>query len=342
MYAHYIDVGQADCALLEFPCGAILIDVGTQDADHTQRLIEYLDDFFDDRPSLNRTLSAVFITHNHIDHTRALTTLLKQREATDPDDRIFVTRVFDNGLREGTGAAPIRSLASAIEAGSTDVDLRSISDSAITDLNTPTGLTDGEIDPLRCDACDPVIRILSGGLDADPGWQTGAFENHNNHSLVIRIDFGNAKFLFTGDLEEPAIETLVDYYDGTSMLDIDVYQVGHHGSHNGTTQSLLDAMSPNAAVISMGHWNFGRKSDGTARPFTTFAYGHPRKPILDLLQGAISGRRSTSMTIMAAEGARRFEEYVVRRRVYATGWDGTVKVRATTDGQFEVRTQPND
>lgn len=342
MHAHYIDVGQADCTLLEFPCGAILIDVGTQDADHTQRLIKYLDDFFDDHPSLNRTLSAVFITHNHIDHTRALTTLLEQRTSPNAGDRIFVTRVFDNGLREGTGAAPVRGLASAIEAGGTDVALRSISDSAITDLTTPTGLTDAEIDPLRCDSCDPVIRILSGGLDADPGWESGAFENHNNHSLVVRIDFGNAKFLFTGDLEEPAIETLVDYYDGTSMLDIDVYQVGHHGSHNGTTQSLLDAMSPNAAVISMGHWNFGRKSDGSARPFTTFAYGHPRKPILDLLQGAIPGRRSAAMTIMAAEGARRFEAYVVRRRVYATGWDGTVKVRATTDGQFEVRTQPND
>jgi beta-lactamase superfamily II metal-dependent hydrolase len=46
MTAHFIDVGQAHATLLEFSCGAMLIDVGAQDDDHEQALIDYLEQFF--------------------------------------------------------------------------------------------------------------------------------------------------------------------------------------------------------------------------------------------------------------------------------------------------------
>ena len=38
MVAHYIDVGQANATLLEFSCGAVLIDAGAQDDDHIANL----------------------------------------------------------------------------------------------------------------------------------------------------------------------------------------------------------------------------------------------------------------------------------------------------------------
>ena len=45
MRAHYINVGQADATLLEFPCGAILIDAGAQDDAHITNLTGYLTAF---------------------------------------------------------------------------------------------------------------------------------------------------------------------------------------------------------------------------------------------------------------------------------------------------------
>ena len=38
MYAHFIDVGQGDATLLEFSCGAILIDAGGQNGETTDKL----------------------------------------------------------------------------------------------------------------------------------------------------------------------------------------------------------------------------------------------------------------------------------------------------------------
>jgi len=40
-------------------------------------------------------------------------------------------------------------------------------------------------------------------------------------------------------MELPAIEALLNWYKETTALDTDVYEVGHHGSHNGTTTELL-------------------------------------------------------------------------------------------------------
>ena len=50
---------------------------------------------------------------------------------------------------------------------------------------------------------------------------------------------------------------------------LDVLVVGHHGSARATSEALLTATRPNAAVISVGKDN---------------AYGHPTQEVLDRLE----------------------------------------------------------
>ena len=71
MTPHFIAVGQAHATLLEFPCGAMLIDAGA-DEDHGSALATYLAKFFQRRSDLADTIDVVLITHNHIDHTSSL------------------------------------------------------------------------------------------------------------------------------------------------------------------------------------------------------------------------------------------------------------------------------
>jgi beta-lactamase superfamily II metal-dependent hydrolase len=155
----------------------------------------------------------------------------------------------------------------------------------------------------------------------------------SEQSLVTRVDFNGASLLFMGDLEEDGIGLLLSYYTGAArqVLDADVLQVGHHGSNNATTQALLDTITPSVAVINVGKWNYGQPS----KPFTTFLYGHPRQSTLDLLSASITRKRSQSKSVMAANGSKNFHSTTVTKAIYATGWDGTVRV--VVKGKDDIR-----
>jgi beta-lactamase superfamily II metal-dependent hydrolase len=325
MTAHFIDVGQAHATLLEFPCGAMLIDVGTQDDAHETTLVNYLESFFARRADLGRTLESILITHNHLDHTRSLRRVV---------ETFNVERYIDNGFTTGSGRAGPNWLREEVAAGRRSTMVRDIPDAAVEAVTDKHGLTDADIDPLACPDRDPQVRILQGRFDDNPGWPEGEFENQNNHSVVTRIDFGTASFLFMGDLEEDGIELLTEYYGHAAggMLDADVLQVGHHGSHNATTAELLQAVTPRVAVIPVGEWTFGR--DGGR--FTTFAFGHPRKPVVDLLAQHITRQRTPAKSVRVANKAKEFRSQTVAKAIYATGWDGTVRVVAKAANDITV------
>ncbi len=322
MRVHFIDVGQGDATLLEMPCAAALIDTGgelNESFDGVVALRDYLDAFFARRTDLGGTLELLVITHPHIDHTRGIPMVL---------GRYRVTHVVDNGQERSSGKAEAIALHEWLRAhpavGHEDIHA---------ERALPAGATDETIDPIRCPDVDPEIRVLWGQVDHDPGWRADRygkkpFDNENNHSVVVRVDFGRSSFLFPGDLEEVAIGDMVRAYAGSSLLDVDVVKVGHHGSRNGTTPSELAAMSPRVAVISMGspvrHWEW-----------TAWQYGHPNKGIVKLLAEHVGGRRKP-VEEMVGQRAEEFDGIIVDGAVYATGWDGTVVLEADARGKVQV------
>src|SRR5207244_4282236 len=103
------------------------------------------------------------------------------------------------------------------------------------------GLSDAVIDPLKCTNCDPAIVVLSGQWDQEPGWSKSEYHNNNNHSLVIRVEFGELWFLFPGDLEEDGIKSLLAYYEEggnpPDVFDVDIYHAGTTGPTTGPPSS---------------------------------------------------------------------------------------------------------
>ncbi len=83
----------------------------------------------------------------------------------------------------------------------------------------------------------------------------------------------------------------------------------------------------------MGKWDDGKDSNSK---FSTYAYGHPRKVTVDRLKSAITQNRSEGIQVMVGTGAKRFSPMIVRKKIYATGWDGTIRVQATLHRDYTV------
>lgn len=89
------------------------------------------------------------------------------------------------------------------------------------------------------------------------------YADSNNASIVIIVQNGNNRFLFTGDCEA---EAEADLIASGADLSADVYLAGHHGSDTASSQAFMDAVSPSYAVISCGEGN---------------SYGHPHAEVLN-------------------------------------------------------------
>lgn len=91
------------------------------------------------------------------------------------------------------------------------------------------------------------------------------YSDPNNGSLVLRVDYGETSFLFTGDMEQKAEGDLLE-----SGADVraDVLKAGHHGSPTSSSEAFLTAVQPSVAIISVGADN---------------DYGHPTEAALNRL-----------------------------------------------------------
>jgi beta-lactamase superfamily II metal-dependent hydrolase len=92
-------------------------------------------------------------------------------------------------------------------------------------------------------------------------------DNVNNASIVVRVTFGAKRFLFTGDAEVESWAQMID--SEKDKLRADVLKAAHHGSSNGTTRDILDAVRPSIYTISCAVDN---------------DYHHPHPRVVGLLQ----------------------------------------------------------
>jgi competence protein ComEC len=228
----FLDVGQGDASLIETASGkAILVDAGSRGCGSDTLLLNQGVSILDD----------FILSHPHEDHYGNLRTLL---------DRFLIKRVV----------LPFSALPPSSEEFA-DL-LAFITDTLHLDtliLRAGESLPGYEGLRLLCLWPDtlPFIRQMNDSVNA--------------RSLVLRVNFGNASILLTGDMELGAeAEMLLS----GRMQTVSLLKVAHHGSPNASSRAFLHALSPWVSIISAGAGN---------------SYGHPDSVVLQNL-GVDGGR----------------------------------------------------
>lgn len=179
----------------------------------------------------DRSIDVVIPTHPDADHIGGLPGVF---------ERYDVSNVYQSGAVADTDID--RALRAAIEAEGAQVLLVSEREAFI-------------FGNVSLDVLSPV-RPLPGEF----------VEDRNDESVVVLLTYGDTSVLLTGDAESGAEATF-----GALAGDVDVLKAGHHGSRTSSSESFLQIVTPEIAIISAGADN---------------SYGHPHPAVLDRLNRA--------------------------------------------------------
>lgn len=247
---HFIDVGQGDAALIVTPEGrSILIDTGERPDAMLSALRTHL-------PESADAIDVLVITHPQSDHGEALWAIT---------DFYEIKQAYVNGHFQFTGIG--RRIEAHLKEEGIGRSVLSAGDQIVIPGETP----------LYLDLLWPPDRVLPDHYLADP----------NATSLVIRARYGNAAFLFTGDINaEQELDLVRLPCPGSTHstlpceLRADVLKVAHQGSRYSSTSLLLERVRPTFAVLSAGANN---------------PHGHPHESVLASLE------RVSATSLLTAE-----------------------------------------
>ena len=224
---HFLDVGQGDCTLIEFPDGQVALIDGGEDSGYARR-------------SLLRTLNALkintidhlIVTHTDEDHCGALEELLKYKKVVNA---YLPTMLPPSGSVYASFYADVRKEADCYESS----------------RKVRLSVADGTY---------PYVFTFL--LPYEYSVEEGNEETGNRASAALWLDYKGVSALFTGDAPATALERLTEYDSlgylqeyGVTLSSTEILKVSHHGAKDGTSGAILEYMHTETAVISCGEGN---------------------------------------------------------------------------------------
>ena len=225
---YFISVGQGDAALVVTPKGHAFLFDTGGTRDSAFDVGKQIDIPFLLHCGV-RHIDAIFLSHAHEDHAAGAGSILH---------RLSVDHVYTAG--EG-----IYAYARSMKLSDNDPVLRSFSHAK-------------EGERLTVDSVTIETIYAPDSPDA----------KDNEASNVYRVTYGDASFLFTGDLIKEHEMKMLE--QGISPA-CTVLKVGHHGSDTSTSEAFLKAAHPKYAVIEVGADN---------------SFGHPKESVVERIEGS--------------------------------------------------------
>ena len=225
---HFINVGQSVSTLVVAPGGETMLVDTGHYHDDGEYVLDYLRDHDVER------IDHLVVSHGDADHIGGNAAVIDYYET----EAAGIGAVYDPGI-----AASTQTYGNYLDA---------IEKHDVTLFETREG------DPIDFGAVD--VQVLG---PPEPYLEN---EARNENSIALRLSHGRTSFLLTGDAEDDQEQYLASEYG--EQLNATVLKAGHHGSSSSTSEQLLDAVQPQAVVISSAYDS---------------QYGHPTAEVLQRL-----------------------------------------------------------
>lgn len=214
----YLDVGQADCILIQEPLGeTMMIDTGNNN--DSEYIIDYLS------KTKVKKIDFLIGTHPHEDHIGSMDKVIDNFDIGTiyMPKKIVTTKTFEDVLK-------------------------SIKNKNLKVISPIPG-TVFYLGKAKCTILSPI---------------SDKYDETNNYSITLKVQYGETSFLFTGDAEKESEQEMLQMWGND--LKSDILKVGHHGSSSSSIDQFLEKVNPSLVVISVGKDN---------------DYNHPHKETLE-------------------------------------------------------------
>ena len=224
----YLDVGQGNSAVVEFPGGGVLLVDGGGFHGGSFDVGQHVVAPYLWHRRFHR-LEAMVLSHAHPDHFRGLNFIATH---------FSVGQFWNNKLPNGHPdfVQLMNKLAQKNIACLGPQDLSS--------LHNIRGVE---------------VQLLHPPPHFSPDPKIPSARELNNHSLVLRLNYKNISFLFPGDIEKETEYRLASQH---LLEPVDVLLVPHHGSRTSSSLRFLRRLKPQIAVFSVGFDNPFRLPSG--------------------------------------------------------------------------------
>lgn len=139
--------------------------------------------------------------------------------------------------------------------------------------------------------------------------------DNNEASIVLKVSYGDISFLLTGDAGIEMEEQMMT----TQNVQATILKAGHHGSNTSSSPSFIEAVQPEATILSYGQDN---------------KYGHPHFEVIEILRAVgskIYGTAEVGHIVVTTDG----KSYSVNAAEW-TGMGATSAISSQSSDKIEI------
>jgi competence protein ComEC len=220
----FLDVGQGDSILLEFPKGKrMLVDGGGLHEDRIDIGKSVIAPFLWNKKI--KKIDYLVLTHPDPDHLKGLNFIASH---------FSIGHFWDNGF-QGDSESYIRLHETLLK--------KKIKRFSLNDQTPPQMIHGVQLSILNPPVTKVPLRTRQNPMLL------------NNQSLVMKIQFKQIAILLAGDIEQEAEYQMMKK---GLFLKADLLKIPHHGSASSSTQAFLDGVKPSYAILTVSERNIGR------------------------------------------------------------------------------------